>query len=72
MGCVPLVIDVLLQALMELRGQSSRSLDGGQAGTSRWAPVATDTERDRCCEVLHEYIFFPIMVCPRTLNVVPA
>ncbi|DAA15786.1 thymidylate synthase isoform X1 [Bos indicus] len=48
------------QALMELRGQSSRSLDGdGQAGTSRWAPVATDTERDRCCELQREPRPFP-------------
>uniref|UniRef100_A0A4W2DWI7 Thymidylate synthase n=1 Tax=Bos indicus x Bos taurus TaxID=30522 RepID=A0A4W2DWI7_BOBOX len=48
------------QALMELRGQSSRSLDGdGQAGTSRWAPVATDTECDRCCELQREPRPFP-------------
>ncbi|XP_061255801.1 thymidylate synthase isoform X1 [Bos javanicus] len=48
------------QALMELRGQSSRSVDGdGQAGTSRWAPVATDTERDRCCELQREPRPFP-------------
>ena len=40
-------------------------------GPGRWAPVATDTERDRCCEVLHVYVFFPIMVCPRILNIVP-
>lgn len=34
MGGVPPVIDVLLQALMELRGQASRFVDGGgQAGT---------------------------------------
>ena len=39
MGGVPLVIDVLLQALMELRGQSSRSVDGdGQAGTRQMGP----------------------------------
>ncbi|XP_010827284.1 PREDICTED: LOW QUALITY PROTEIN: thymidylate synthase, partial [Bison bison bison] len=48
------------QALMELRGQSSRSMDGdGQAGTGRWAPVATDTERDRCCELQREPRPFP-------------
>lgn len=40
-------------------------------GPGRWASVATDTERDGCCEVLHVYVFFPIMVCPRILNVVP-
>ena len=39
MGGVPLVIDVLLQALMELRGQSSRFVDGGgQAGTRQMGP----------------------------------
>lgn len=74
MGGVPPVIDVLLQALMELMGgQASRFVDGGgQAGPGRWASQwATDTERDGCCEVLHVYVFFPIMVCPRILNVVP-
>lgn len=40
-------------------------------GPGRWASVATDAERDGCCEVLHVYMFLPIMACPRILSVVP-
>lgn len=71
MGGVPPVIDVL-QALMKATRTGFQVCGWwwtgrDQADGLQWP----DTERDGCCEVLHVYVFFPIMVCPRILNVVP-